>query len=210
VIIKLKNKLESILEVLPEYARKYITNETEEIRIRANKPIIILNTNSEKILSQIISKKDMELFMDNITKCSIYSYLSDINNGFITLLGGHRVGLCGSVVMENETISSVKDVSSINIRVAKELIGVGDRVYSTIVENDMVLSTLIVSPPACGKTTLLRDLTRQISNKIKNSKISLIDERGELAAVYMGESQNDVGIRTDIYLYKKGWNHKGD
>lgn len=195
----MKNKLESILEILPEYAKKHITKDTEEIRIKINKPIIILYSDSEKILTKVFSKSDMELFIDSMTKCSIYSYLSDINNGFITLLGGHRVGLCGSVVMENDNITAVKDISSINIRVAKEIIGVGDRVYNTIVGGDVVSSTLIVSPPACGKTTLIRDLTRQISNSIKSAKIALIDERGEIAAVYMGEPQNDIGLRTDVY-----------
>jgi stage III sporulation protein AA len=195
----MKNKLESILEILPEYAKKYVTKQTEEIRIKVNKPIIILNQDSEKILSKVISKADMELFIDSMTKCSIYSFLSDINNGFITLMGGHRVGLCGSVVMENEKITAINDISSINIRVAKEIMGVSERVYNSIVSDDIVSSTLIVSPPACGKTTLLRDLTRQISNNIKGAKVSLIDERGEIAAVYMGEPQNDVGMRTDIY-----------
>jgi len=134
----------------------------------------------------------VQVFCDN----SIYSYQSQICNGFITLPGGHRVGLTGSIAMKDGQIINITYVSSLNIRIAKEIIGASEKILPQIIEDGQVNSTLIVSKPGCGKTTILRDLVRNISNM--GYTISMIDERGELAAMYKGIPQNDVGLRTDI------------
>jgi len=188
-----------ITKILPEYARKYITKFTEEVRIRIKKPIIILNRNDEIVLSENITAAEFSDIFDKITEGSVYTFFEDINNGFITIKGGHRVGVCGNAIMNDGKITAVKEISSLNIRVAKEINGAGRRAYEKITHGDEIKNTIIVSPPGCGKTTLLRDLTRLISDNTKGIKISLIDERCEIAASYLGEPQNNVGIRTDVF-----------
>ena len=196
-----------IKKILPQSILDNITEKTEEVRIRMKKPIIILDRDKEIIFPEIITREKFADILDKITEGSIYTFFEDINNGFITIKGGHRVGLCGNAVMTDAKITAIKDISALNIRITKELKGVGERVFESIVRDGEIKNTIIVSPPGCGKTTLLRDLTRLISNSTEGLKISLIDERNEIAASYMGEPENDVGIRTDVfsgYMKKDG------
>lgn len=172
------------------------TKELEEIRLRANKSAIIKYTSNEQILEYKPTPREIESILQVMCENSIYSYQSQIANGYITLFGGHRVGITGNVVMKEGKVSSINYVSSLNIRIAKEILGAGTEIYKRIVNEEGVQNTLIVSPPGCGKTTLLRDLVRQISDN--GFTVSLIDERGEIAAMYKGIPQNDVGIRTDV------------
>lgn len=172
------------------------TKELEEIRLRANKSAIIKYISNEQILEYKPTPREIESILQVMCENSIYSYQSQIANGYITLFGGHRVGITGNVVMKEGKVSSINYVSSLNIRIAKEILGAGTEVYKRIVNEEGVQNTLIVSPPGCGKTTLLRDLVRQISDN--GFTVSLIDERGEIAAMYKGIPQNDVGIRTDV------------
>ena len=125
--------------------------------------------------------------------------------GFITIKGGHRIGITGTTVIENGKIIYIKDISSLNFRIAKEIIGVSKNLLQYIIDaqNDRIYNTLLVGMPGSGKTTMLRDIIRTISNGILNNnlqgkKVGLVDERGEIAAVYNGTPQNDVGMRTDI------------
>lgn len=133
--------------------------------------------------------------LENFSENSIYAVQSEINSGFITIKGGHRVGISGTCIFENEKIKNIRYISSLNIRVAHEIIGCStpliDELYNSKFEN-----TLILSSPGCGKTTLLRDMIRELSNNGNN--ISVIDERSEIAATYKGKTQNDLGKRTDV------------
>ena len=189
--------LQIILRVLPrEIANNLEQEKIEEIRIRANKNIILKYIDREEITEYIPSQRDLlsalQIFCDN----SIYSYQSQICNGFITLMGGHRVGITGNVAMKDGIVTNINYVSSLNIRIAKEILGASDDVITKVLENGNINNTLIMSPPGCGKTTVLRDLIRNISNL--GYTVSLIDERGEIAAMYKGIPQNDVGLRTDV------------
>jgi stage III sporulation protein AA len=117
--------------------------------------------------------------------------------------GGHRIGVCGEVVYENGKIKNIKNICSLNIRVAHQIFGCADTVMPQIIVNGIFQNTLIVSPPGCGKTTLLRDIIRLLSNGIKTlgfsgKNVSLIDERGEIASCYEGVPTLDIGIRTDV------------
>lgn len=125
--------------------------------------------------------------------------------GFVTVKGGHRVGITGSCVIDNGKIINIKYINSLNFRISRQIIGASSAILKYILDekNNSVYNTLIVSPPGFGKTTILRDISRQISNGINNKNFSginvgIVDERGEIAALYKGIPQNDVGLRTDV------------
>ena len=125
--------------------------------------------------------------------------------GYITLKGGHRVGITGNVVIKEGKVINISYISSLNFRIAKQILGASDKIIRYVLnyETNNIYSTLIVSAPGVGKTTLLRDLIRRISNGIEQTgfkaiNVGLVDERGEIAAMYRGIPQNDVGQRTDI------------
>lgn len=189
--------IQIILKVIPrEISNKIDIDSLEEIRIRANRNMILKYIDKEEVTDYIPSQRELlgivQVFCDN----SIYSYQSQICNGFITLAGGHRVGITGSIAMKDGQIINVTYVSSLNIRIAKEIIGASEKILPEVIEHNQINNTLIVSRPGCGKTTILRDLTRNISNM--GYTVSLIDERGEISAMYKGIPQNDVGLRTDV------------
>lgn len=189
----------------------------EEIRLRSQKPLILnanskdyfYNLNSNKLDAKmdnpyIVSKEDVEQTFQIICKYSIHSFMDDIKKGFITLRGGHRVGLVGKVIVEDGQVKNIKHISSLNIRVSREIIGCSNKVLPHIIKGDnQVNNTLIISPPQCGKTTLIRDIVRNLSNGnkeygFKGIKVALIDERNEISGSYLGSPQMDIGIRTDI------------
>jgi stage III sporulation protein AA len=178
-----------------------IWNTVEEIRIRIGQTICIRQHSSESFLSHVITEKDIMKILENFSDNSIYSVQSNINNGYITIRGGHRIGISGTSIIEDTTIKNIKYISSLNIRIAREIKGCSESLLNYIIEDNMFKNSIIISPPGCGKTTILRDLVRYISNGYRNmngKNIGLIDERSEIAAVYKGTPQNDVGIRTDI------------
>ena len=170
-------------------------NELEEIRIRVSKPIILKLANREKIINYKVSTQDILKILENITENSLYSYQKQICSGYISLKGGHRVGITGNVVMEDEKVININYIYSLNFRIAKQVLGAADYIKEKVIENNNIYNTLIVSPPGAGKTTILRDLIRQISN---NKTIGVVDERGEIAAMYKNEPQNDMGLKVDI------------
>lgn len=188
----------------------------EEIRLRAEKPLILQNSMKEwfvdangrltekngnlYVVSQIEVIRTLELMSEN----SIYAYQDEIRNGFITLKGGHRVGIAGKVVLDGHNIRNIKEVSGLNIRISREVRGCSSSIIKFILKNNTdIYNTLIISPPQCGKTTMLRDITRVLSDGIdeigfRGMKIGVIDERSEIAACYKGVPQNDLGLRTDV------------
>ncbi len=189
----------------------------EEIRIRANKPLILNANNKDYFYNlttnrlnlkldnpYIVSKEDVEQTFQIICKYSIHSFMDDIKKGFITLRGGHRVGLVGKVIIEDGQVKNIKHISSLNIRISREVLGCSDKILHHIINGkSSVNNTLIISPPQCGKTTLLRDIIRNLSNGnesygFKGIKVALIDERNEISGSYLGIPQMDIGIRTDI------------
>ena len=168
----------------------------QEIRIRVNKKAILKYDDKEVITNFIPNESNMIEILHRLCENSIYSFQSQICNGFVTLYGGHRVGITGHVVMNNGKINNINYISGLNFRIAKEIIGASNDLLRYVIENGEIQNSLIVSKPGNGKTTLLRDLVRNLSNM--GYTVSLIDERGEIAAMYNGVPQNDVGLRCDV------------
>lgn len=191
--INLKNKLE-----------KYISSSTlQEIRFKVDRPIILNFSDREIILEESTSMEDIRTIVNKISKFSIFASEEYVKQGFITIQGGHRVGITGEWVFENGNVKYLKNISSFNIRISREVLGFGKKFINYIHRDGFIQNTLIISPPKCGKTTLLRDLARIISNGEaplrRGFKISIIDERSEIAASFNGVPQLDVGMRTDVY-----------
>lgn len=204
-------ELDNILNYFPLYIRSELSkyrekfNLLEEIRIRANKNIILKIGQVDVVSSYVTTQADLLEILQIICDNSIYSYQSQICNGYITLKGGHRVGITGNVVIENGKVINISYVYSLNFRIAKEVIGCSNKIIRDILDlkNNTIYNTIIISPPGRGKTTLLRDIVRQISSGIaelnfKGINVGLVDERDEIAAMYKGVPQNNVGLRTDI------------
>lgn len=200
--------LDEILKILPEKIQNEIlnvgsNNKITEIRLRVNKRIIVITSNVEVFLNYIITLNDLLEILIKVSKNSLYAIQNDINNGFVVINGGHRIGICGEVVFQDGKIKNVKNINSMNIRVSRQLIGCADKLMENIIEDKILKNTLIVSPPGCGKTTMLRDVVRQVSNGVKRlnfygKNVGLVDERGEIASVSNGVANLDVGMRTDI------------
>lgn len=200
--------IDEILKVLPKYISNDIirlncSQNITEIRLRARSKVILICINREIILDCIVTTNAILEVLLNVSKNSIYAIQNDINNGFVIIRGGHRIGISGEVVYVDGKIKNIKNICSLNIRVARQIYGCADKVLPEIIQDGQINNTLIVSPPGCGKTTLIRDIIRQISNGIPNMRfkgknVSLIDERGEIASVYEGVASLDVGVRTDI------------
>lgn len=182
-----------------------IEQELQEIRIRVNKPIILKLRKLEVVIEYEISQTEILQIVEKLCNNSIYAYKNQMCEGFITIKGGHRVGITGSAVMDNGKIINIKYITSLNFRVAREVENCSYSILNQVVDvkNDTINNTLIVSPPGKGKTTMLRDLIKNISNGIpkinfRGRNCGVVDERGEIAAMYQGIPQNNVGIRTDI------------
>lgn len=182
---------------------RYKDDGIQEIRLKINKPIIIYTNKKEIVLYYDITKEDIKYILQRISNYSIYAYEEEIKQGFITLKGGHRIGIAGECVMENNKVKTIKNIASINIRICKEILGCSKKILKYIIGNDVVKNTLIISPPKCGKTTILRDVARVISTgdkslNLSGKKVTIIDERSEIGASYLGVPQMDLGIRTDV------------
>ena len=193
--------MDCVLNILPMEIMQLILrldnlDSITEIRLRAGKNIYVYFGLEECILPYIISKMDLINILKNISSNSIYSVQQEINNGFVTITGGHRIGVVGEIVLKDGVVTNVKNISSMNIRIAKEYIGISNDVLDKVLVLGSVLNTIILSPPLCGKTTLLRDLARNISNSGKN--VCIVDERGEIAPMYDSKCILDVGNRTDV------------
>ena len=198
------NKIYQIFSNLLQENPK-VANELQEIRIRVDKPIILKLREKDLILQYNILQTEILQIVERLCENSIYAYKNQICEGFITIKGGHRVGLTGSCVIENGKITNIKYISSLNIRIAREVKNCSTRILREIIdiENKTIYNSIIVAPPGRGKTTILRDIIRRLSDGIeeinfRGKTCGVVDERGEIAAMFKGTPQNDVGIRTDI------------
>ena len=201
-------KEDEILRVLPinianEVKSFLLKDSIQEIRIKVNKPVIINLSSKEVILNSIVTLDDIKQILVRVSNYSLYAYEEEIKQGYITIKGGHRIGIAGECVLSQGEVRTIRNISSLNIRICREVKGCSNEVMKFITENNRVFNTLIVSPPKCGKTTILRDIARNISNgmpinSLMGKKVSIIDERSEIASCFNGVPQLDVGIRSDI------------
>jgi len=141
-----------------------------------------------------VTKEVLQNLIASACRQSVYAYAETLKQGFITLEGGHRIGVCGVGVLHNGRIHTINYISSAVIRIARQIPGVADKIVW-----NMSGSTLIIGAPGSGKTTLLRDLIRQLSDK-RGQRIALVDERGEVSAGVHGLPQFSLGMRTDILI----------
>lgn len=202
----------NIIEQLPQD----IVTKMEEIRLRHEKPLSIhwsggeafLNCKGELALakdSYFPDKEDLQKTIELISGYSLYAHEEEVRQGYLTVPGGHRVGLAGKAVMEGKNIKCIRDISSLNFRIARQVKGAGEKILPFLIDRrrGCVLHSLIISPPQAGKTTLLRDLARLISTGggvlgLSGQKVGIIDERSEIAGCFQGMPQLDIGERSDV------------
>ncbi len=176
-----------------------VREQANEIRLRSDKPPVVMT--AEKMIlptnAKNLSQKQITAIFERLCDYSVYSYQSEICQGFITLRGGHRVGICGTAAKDKNGERTVKYISSVNIRLASEHIGCADELMRRVF-NDSICGVLIAGPPCSGKTTILRDVALSLSSERWKKKVVIIDERGEIAAMYHGTAQNTIGLSCDV------------
>lgn len=234
ILIKLPESMRDRIEKLPAQTLQQL----EEIRIRTNTDTLLISGGREYSLrdGDEITAEVLEEILNRLLDYSYYAYEEELSRGYITIEGGHRVGICGRVTLENGQVHLIKDVSSLNIRRSREITGASEKILGAVLSpakapaesvpnagisagcgddrspapSDLfgvcpsaadygrmvVRNTLIISPPKCGKTTMLRDLARNLSNA--GLRIGICDERSEIAGCYDGKTSYDLGPRTDV------------
>lgn len=187
---------------------------TEEIRLRLDKPILIYGDKKEWGITadgkltkgdwgkRCITGEELQELLMHICKDSLYAFSEEIKRGYLTAEGGHRIGIAGQVILDRDNeIKGIKNVNCINIRIAHEIKGAADGIIPTLYEENKIKNTLLISPPGCGKTTVLRDMIRRVSQGNaygEGRTVGVVDERSELAGTFLGKQQNDLGMRTDV------------
>ena len=173
----------------------------EEFRLRAGRPMTVLTPEGEIALEGIVKPEELETLCDLATEFSRYAASETLRDGFLPVRGGFRVGICGTAVMKEGVSTNLKSLSSAAVRIAREHKGIARDLAPRLFSDGAFVNTLILSPPGGGKTTLLRDLVRQLSEGAEGIgplRMALIDERGEVAVMVQGEPQMDVGPHTDV------------
>jgi stage III sporulation protein AA len=172
----------------------------EEIRIRVMKRVEVIISGKPVFLSYVTTYEDSINLLNELSHYSIYTLEEELKKGYITVRGGHRVGLSGRVITEDGRVKAIRDVTSFNIRIAKEKVGIAER-YVPYLFQEKWMNTLIIGPPQTGKTTLLRDFARVISSgfqHIESRKVGIVDERSEIAGCVKGVPQHQLGERIDV------------
>lgn len=184
---------------LPDWQKE----QAEELRLRAGHPMTVLLPQGECGLGEdaVVTQGDLELLCDTVTGYSRYAAAETMARGYITAKGGFRIGLCGTAVMQEGRSINLRGLSSACIRIARELPGIADDLMPQLLQEGVFCSTLLIAPPGAGKTTLLRDLVRCLSDGMDTlpaHRVSLVDERGEVAVMVQGIAQMEVGCHTDV------------
>lgn len=229
------DRKEEILKIFPRELRQILGkvpakfSQMQEIRLRAGKPALMVCAGKEYAISAegglletenmnpadlagrgrcpfcIISQEQLLQIVEYMSSYSLYAAEEEIRQGFFTIQGGHRIGLGGRTVVQNQEIRLMKFISFLNVRIAHQIIGCADQVIGALYQREKgelrFLNTLLISPPRMGKTTMLRDIIRHISwggGGIPGMTVGVVDERSELGACYQGIPQNDLGPRTDV------------
>ena len=176
----------------------------EELRLRNGYPITVSGPEGERVIpgceQQPLTERDLGQVLEIATQASAHTVLEQVRSGFVTVRGGHRIGICGSGVVRDGQVCNLRRLSSLSIRVARSVPGISAGILDGLTVDGVLQSTLILSPPGGGKTTLLRDIIRAVSDGdgVTPLRVGIADERGELAAMYDGMPQLNVGCRTDV------------
>ena len=200
------------MRILPVRIRKMLEENginyeyLQEIRFRVGQPVILQYKNQEYLLKDkkvnpgqdnfFFTKEEMKETMEYISNFSMYAFENEMRQGFITIPGGHRIGIAGKVFVEQGKVKRITNIGMINIRLSHEVIGCSRNIIDVLWEEGNFCHTLIISPPGGGKTTLLRDIIREIAED--RLTVGVVDERSEIAASYLGIPQNQLGIRCDV------------
>jgi stage III sporulation protein AA len=203
--------LKEVLRYIPQRFRNSLCKlpheNIQELRLRINKPFGVVVLGKERYLTNVgtltedynegvfCTKQDILQSFDSVCNHSVHSYARELSQGYITIEGGNRVGLCGTYVYKGNEIHTVKEVSSLNFRLANQVLGCAEPLYH-LADFSTPKGLLIIGKPLSAKTTTLRDLCRLLGNRYK---VSLVDERSEIASVYNGIPQNDVGLKVDVF-----------
>lgn len=212
VLVRQPHWKRDLLPCLPPYARELLEAvceqaPLEEIRLRAGKPLELRFSDGERLLrgrggGGVASRADCERALAAFAGQSLYAYERELSEGFLTLAGGYRVAVCGRVTLDRDGLMRFDTVGSLCVRIPRQALGAASRLLARILDPDgKPRPTLIVSPPACGKTTLLRDAARALSNGLYGAKpcrVGLVDERYEFAGSPDETAMLDVGERTDV------------
>lgn len=201
--------MNSILNILPQHiqtsvalmARDKWTN-LEEIRLRVNQAVeLVFQTGSQRLEGTIMAEQDTLYILNQLSEHSLYRMEKELQEGFITIQGGHRVGLAGKVLMKSKSDVQLQRITFFNIRIAKEVINVALPLLPHLIRKQIYHNTLFIGPPKTGKTTLIRDVARLISNGntyLDSKRVGIVDERSEIAASIEGIPQHSVGESTDV------------
>ncbi|MEH7224816.1 stage III sporulation protein AA [Bacillus sp. JJ1566] len=201
--------MKEIVEVLPKSIASVIakypperTERMEEIRVRVSRPLEIIENGIPIFHNYTVTGDDAIQLLNKLGQYSIYTLEEELKRGYVTIQGGHRVGLAGKVITENGMVKAIRDVTSFNIRVAKQKIGVAEPLAPYLYDSYWK-NSIIIGPPQTGKTTLLRDLARMISTGIETRripamKVGIVDERSEIAGCVKGVPQASLGPRVDV------------
>ena len=208
------DRLKDVLSAVSQSAK----NSAFEVRLHVGKPVSIVSSgrcwfvDSNSRLHNVpqsgfvVQKQDIEQSIIRMCSFSVHSHQEEMKSGYISLLGGHRAGICGTAVLARGKVSSIRDITSINLRIARDIKGAADMLMDSVLKKRLC-GLLLVGAPSSGKTTVLRDTARQLASGKVNGyiKVAVIDERGELGAVCGGIPQNDLGPCCDILsAYPKG------
>lgn len=216
---KEENRYKQVMQILPVSIRKRLMavfkdfSDVQEIRLRTGRPLIIIYNKKEYFLgikgglshninqAYLVSADELKESMDYISNYSRYAFEEELRQGYITVQGGHRIGVAGKTIWEQGRVKNMNNISFINIRIAHQVKGCSEQFIPYIKDGSSIFNTLIVSPPRCGKTTLLRDMIRVLADgddQNRGMTVGVVDERSEIGACYRGCPQNDLGCRSDI------------
>jgi len=198
-------RFDGAVELLPQSIRgaaRFLDErdkeQAEELRLRSGHiPTVLLPSGEKELGGGAVTQKELHGVLEIASGASVHTVRECIRNGFVTAKGGYRIGVCGSAILREGAITGFRDISSVAIRIVKEIRGAADSVMDQLTGSDgSIAATLIVSPPGAGKTTLLRDIIRQLSER--GVRVAVADERGELAGMLGGVPQMDIGARCDV------------
>lgn len=211
---------DEVMRLFPEHLRFKWKNAAQtgdrlcEIRLRALRPVMLYIQGEEWYLedsgeltqnigkARMMPKEELSQILKHICRYSLYAYEEEMSKGYVSADGGFRVGIAGEVILDADgTVKNVRYISSLNIRIAHEARGAANPVLPYLYEDGRLHNALIISPPGCGKTTLLRDIVRLVSdgNQLDAGQtVGIVDERSEIAGCFQGIPRNDVGKRTDV------------